>query len=363
MPIGHMTGIYQSGQLRHNIPPILYAAVGAGDLLIHLDNAIDFEPMAGWNFKVDCDIGGMGCDAYGRPRWEYTPDAGDAGDHTWTIYGRYGGQTLWSLQRTLTVSAGTSTSTIKLVSIGDSNLDETLADQKRVLLASGMTVTHVGTNNDSTTDSAGTSQNADHEGYGGRTLASFMTQAPFAPAGSVDWSTWISTHSFGAGHVAILGGLGTNDMYSQATDAAAAAVAATWPANLESLIGMSASPPAGSLKQLVPGAIVLIDMPIPGASAEAFKSTGVDPWQLRRNLWRLRNTLMQYGTAAYRGRGIYLIGTHLGVPPERGFMHSMAAISDVDSPQVSRASNAVHMDEPGYWNVGTDRAAAVIALA
>jgi len=366
MGIGSPQGIFAFSDLSDNLPPILRATVGCGDLYIHLDRCFEADENAPWRYFVECDVGGTDSNYYGRPRWKYAPQAGDAGDHDWTIHRYYDNtEILPAITKTLTVSAGTSTAARKLCVVGDSTGEERNINAVMRLDGSGMTVTTVGDVSDSGTDSEGGSQSFDHEGHSAWTLNSFIarTDSPFVSAPNVvDFPTWVTAKGFAAGDF-MYWALGINDVVFLTTDADVDAAIASWHVDLEKLIGMSDSPPASSLRGAEPGAIVLIDLVIPPAPEEAWDATGQNQWFYRRSIHKLRRMLIDtYATAAYRAKNIHILGSNLMVPQLYGWETAMEAISDVADPQIERVDDRIHPDPVVYYKIGDHIATWVLAL-
>ncbi|MBN8217481.1 MAG: SGNH/GDSL hydrolase family protein [Spirochaetes bacterium] len=333
--------------VRLTLPPYVYAVCGTSTAL-YFDNLVLSQTPESLRFTVVCDVKGT----HEARRFSLTPAAGDAGEHPLTITVRDGnGIELGKASTILRVApadAGAGKA-LKLLIVGDSLTGASLypTEIHRLMGSPGNPIlTMLGTSGAAKAPIA-------HEGYGGWTWRSFLSQVVEKPGATyrertspflfvelgktnLDLDRYFNQTLGGARPELVTFLLGINDCFGLGTktgDPAAVDV------GIDSVLS-NADRLVGAFRAALPGATLGIGLTTPPNSREGAFVTNYKG-AYHRWEWKLvQHRLVEKLIAKYGGREgekLTLIPTELFIDPIDGY--------PVD--------NAVHPNNAGYRQIGT----------
>ncbi len=341
--------------LRLILPPAVYAVPGQ-EINIYLDNIILSSNYNNYAFDVDCAKGRQD-----KSRWRFTARPEETGSYPWKIKIHNEANELVAEGHTEIIvsqaDAGSS-KTVSLLLIGDSLTDASVYPRELYNLCRkyGPKVTFLGSH------SGGGKAPVDfaHEGYGGWTWNTFLTQ--YSPTqtdyrgkskfladkdGSpeLDFKAYCSKYAGGKAPDFITVMLGTNDVFNVKEE------------NLDFAIEQilkKADILIAEFQKVGPDTQIGLALTVPPAAAQdAFGSNyqcGQTRWQYRRNQHRLVERMIErYSSGKFRN--VSVIPAYVNIDCENNFPVVSEPFNGRNSAKTVRQSNGVHPAQEGYLQI------------
>lgn len=344
-----------NNQLRLILPPAVYAVAGQ-EINIYFDNIVLSPNYNNYAFDVDCAKGRQD-----RSRWRFTAKPEDAGSYPWKIKIYNDANALVAEGQTEIIvspaDAGPAQA-VSLLLIGDSLTDASVYPRElyNLCLKYGPKITFVGSHSGHGKEPAEFA----HEGYGGWTWSTFLTQ--YKPAqtdyrgkskflvdknGSpeLDFKAYCNRYAGGKTPDFITIMLGTNDVFNLKED------------NLDSGIDKileNADKLIAEFQKVGPDTRIGLALTAPpAATQDAFGSNyqcGQTRWQYRRNQHRLVERMIErYGSGKYRN--VSLIPVYVNLDCKNNFPTVSEPFNSRNSAKTVRQNNGVHPAQEGYLQI------------
>ncbi len=344
-----------SSQLRLVLPPAVYALPGQ-EINIYFDNIILSPNYNNYAFDVDCGKGRQD-----KARWRFTPRTEETGRYPWKIKIYNGANELIAEGHTELIVSSLDAGSAKVVSlliVGDSLTDTSIYPRELYNLCrqNGPKVTFNGSHSGAGKEPG----NFAHEGYGGWSWNTFLTQ--YNPTQNdyrgkskfltdkdgtpeLDFKTYCNQYAGGKAPDFITVMLGTNDVFSLKED------------NLDSAIDRilkNADKLIAEFQKVGPDTQIGLALTVPpAATQDAFGSNyqcGQTRWQYRRNQHRLVELMIErYGSGKYRN--VSLIPVYVNLDCENNFPTVSEPLNSRNSAKTVRQSNGVHPAQEGYLQI------------
>ena len=355
MVLAVAAGAASNSQLRLVLPPAVYAVPGQ-EINIYFDNIILSTNYNNYAFDVDCAKGRQD-----KSRWRYTPRAEETGRYPWKIKIYNGANELIAEGHTELIVSSLDAGSVKAVSlliVGDSLTDASIYPRELYNLCrqNGPKVTFNGSHSGAGKEPG----NFAHEGYGGWSWNTFLTQ--YNPTQNdyrgkskfltdkdgtpeLDFKAYCNQYACGKAPDFITVMLGTNDVFSLKED------------NLDSAIDQilkNADKLIAEFQKVGPDTQIGLALTVPpAATQDAFGSNyqcGQTRWQYRRNQHRLVELMIErYGSGKYRN--VSLIPVYVNLDCENNFPTVSEPLNSRNSAKTVRQSNGVHPAQEGYLQI------------
>lgn len=243
-------------------------------------------------------------------------------------------------QRAAAASAGAGKN-LKCLFVGDSLIESGYITQTMLNTAAGdsLKLTMLGT--------LGTAPN-NREGRGGWTIARYLTaESPFVFDGSVNFTRYLTTNGIATPDWVFIH-LGINDVFGQTSDAGASVASVAAFAAFDTLI-QSIRAAGSGIK------IGVITPTPPSRNQDAFGTsylTAQVKWRFKRNILIFAREHKKYFSNK-EVNNIYVVPSNVALDTTNNMKRAAAAPVNSRSPiTVSRQSDGVHPDQPGYAQIG-----------
>ena len=344
-----------NNQLRLVLPPAVYAVPGQ-EINIYFDNIILSTNYNNYAFDVDCAKGRQD-----KARWRFTPKTEETGRYPWKIKIYNGANELIAEGHTELIVSSLDAGSAKAVSlliVGDSLTDASIYPRElyNLCLKYGPKTTFTGSHS-----GAGKApEKFAHEGYGGWTWSTFLTQykpdqtdylgkskflADKNGTPELDFKAYCNQYAGGKAPDFITVMLGTNDIFRLKED------------NLDSAIDQilkNADKLIAEFQKVGPDTQIGLALTVPpAATQDAFGSNyqcGQTRWQYRRNQHRLVELMIErYGSGKYRN--VSLIPVYVNLDCENNFPTVSEPLNSRNSAKTVRQSNGLHPAQEGYLQI------------